>query len=67
MEAAKHIKEVDSLENIKEKVTHYIEGKEGRRIGLIVPENLPTEEELDGLYRRLAEIALRSNKKNDGH
>ncbi|WP_256846851.1 hypothetical protein [Paenibacillus sp. Pae108] len=46
-------------DGIEKKVALWIEGK-SCRIGLIVPDRKPTEEEIIDLHRTIAEIAIRS-------
>lgn len=48
--------------NIKDRVTKYIEGKHGL-IGIVIPPCTEPTSALDDLYRTLAEIAIKQEKK----
>lgn len=56
------VEQIDEHQDIKERVTMYIDGKHGR-IGIIAPKNRPTEAEIIQYHRTIAEIIIENDKK----
>lgn len=62
MECIDQVEQTDEHEDIKERVTMYINGKHGR-IGIIAPKNRPTETEISQYHRTIAEIIIENDMK----